>query len=89
MKQTTRGTSGYVFGQKRNFHNGQHVIISDIGDNQEYTGTIRGKSLDHIIDHYIVELSSDTKMRFKERDNQAFQWDCVALPESCLRSKED
>lgn len=76
--------SGYIFGQKRNFYNGQHVIISDLGDGQEYDGLIRGKGLDHVVDSYLVELSPSTKQRFKAKD-PAWEWDCILLTEACLR----
>lgn len=80
---TTR--SGYVFGNKRNFYNGQPIIISDLGDGKEYHGVVRGKSMDHVIDHYIIELHPKTKEIFR-KINPDFEWDCISITEACLRA---
>lgn len=79
--------SGYEFGVKRNFMNGQAVIISDLGDGEEYSGMVRGKSFDHVVDSYIVELTPESKERFQKHSTQ-WDWDCISITESCLRGAD-
>jgi hypothetical protein len=81
----TNPRTGYVFGQKRNFRSGQRVTIHDFAPDVVYTGTIRGISVDYVVDHYIVELSSESLATIRVHKPD-YDWTCISVTEACLRA---
>lgn len=68
----------FKFGDHWNFANGDRVFVYNIDDsNKEWPGTIRGKSMHHIIDSYIVWMD--------EPINANYPYDCISITEGCIK----
>lgn len=63
---------------KRNFKEGDKVIIWNLGDNKEYKGVIRGKQEMVFLDNYIVEFDDPNAF-------PSYPFSCVQLIESCIK----
>lgn len=80
-------TTGQI-GKKLLLTNGEPVIICKLGDDQEYTAVVKGKSFVHVLDNYIVELTPESKARWrwpKDDYGHGGPWDCICLTEACLK----
>lgn len=61
---------------KLHLKNGEKVVISKLGDDKEYPGTVAGKAFEHVWDFYIIRTEGHP---FAEYD-----FDCIQVSECCL-----
>lgn len=62
---------------KRDFRQGDDVVIYELGDDKEYRAKVVGKASENVIDVYIVELV--------DVPGGHWPWSHAAIPETCLR----
>lgn len=79
----------FEWGKKQEFTNGERIIIYNIGHDREYSGIVRGKSFEHYIDSYIIELDKESKQSLKNGDGTPYRWDCISITEACLKRVDD
>jgi hypothetical protein len=65
--------------EKPVYAEGQEVRVT-IGNTYIIRGKIRGRSFEHAIDFWIVEISEEDRHLITDRPDTTYPWSCIVVP---------